>query len=153
MSFDLRRGTPSPSNAEEYIPALRNGSSETVSFFDAMAVELFDQHRRRRLTDAAAVAVEVHLLKRALVVDLQFQADHVAAQRIGVFVGVRRARTPPTMVRVFVVILDPFLVQFFLVSRHSIFGMSVEIVLIVVYDRRRPPARGGRQRMTLCASL
>ena len=57
---------------------------ELLHLFDRLAVELLDQHRGGRLADAAAVAVEVHLLERALVVDLQFQPDHVAAQRVGV---------------------------------------------------------------------
>ena len=84
-----------------------------------LAVELLDQHRRGRLADAAAVAVEIDFFERAVVVDLQFQADHVAAQRVVVLVRVRAARTPPAMVRVFVMVLDALLVEFFFVGRHS----------------------------------
>ena len=86
----------------------------------ALAVELLDQHRGRRLADAAAVAVEIDLLERPVVVDLQFQADHVAAQRIVVLVRVRAARTPPAMVRLLVVLLDALLVEFFFVDGHSL---------------------------------
>ena len=70
----------------------RSSMSLAVNFLTSstrLAVELLDQHRGRGLADAAAVAVEIHLLERPLVVDLQFQADHVAAQRVGVLVRVR----------------------------------------------------------------
>jgi len=48
------------------------------------------------------------------------------------------------MIRVFVVILDPFLVQFFLVGRHGVVGMLMEFILIVVYDPR-PPRQGRKE--------
>ena len=103
----------------------------------ALAVELFDQHRGRRLADAAAVAVEIDLLERALVVDLQLQADHVAAQRVVVLVRMGALRTLPAMVRVFVVILDPLLVQFFFVSRHG--GSGAEIPFLCSWGADSSP--------------
>ena len=55
---------------------------------------------------------------------------------------VRAAQTPPTMVRVFVVILDPFLVQFFLVGGHGVVGMSMEFVLYSSLRSETTPGKG-----------
>ena len=106
---------------------------EPLHVLDRLAVELFDQHRSGRLADAAAVAVEIDLLEPALPVDLQFQPDHVAAQGVRVLMRVRALRTPPAMVRLLVVFLDAFLVQFFFAS-----GMAQNGEAGGEGDRRRP---------------
>ena len=55
--------------------------------------------------------------------------------------------TPPAMVRVFVVILDPFLVQFFLVGRHGVAGMSMEFVLYSSLRSETTPGKGRGETM------
>ena len=86
-----------------------------LDVLDRAAVELLHDHRGRRLADAAAVAVEEHLAEGAAVVDLQFHADHVAAEGIVVLVGVRAVRAVAAMVRILIVIEDMVLVKFFFV--------------------------------------
>ena len=57
---------------------------------DGLAVHLFEQHRGRGLADDAAVAVEEDIDDLSIVIELQLDPHHVAAQRILVLVGVRR---------------------------------------------------------------
>ena len=70
-------------------------AGEGVHLVDRLAVRSARQHRGRRLADAAAVAVEIGVANRAVVVDRQLDAHHVAAERILVLVGVRRAGQSP----------------------------------------------------------
>ena len=79
---------------------------ELLDLVDVLPIEMLDQHRGRRLADAAAVAVEIDFLDLALRVDGQVDAHHVAAQRIVVLVRVRRVRDMAAMIRILVMLED-----------------------------------------------
>ena len=69
---------------------------ESLDVVERLAVDSLDEHRGRRLADAAAVAVEIGVANRAVRLDRQFDPHHVAAQRILVLV---RSAWPPGSVR------------------------------------------------------
>ena len=128
---------PDPEQVEHVL------GGEPLHVVNVFAVELLDQHRGGRLADAAAVAVEIDLLELALVVDLQFHPNHVAAQRIRVLVRVRAAWTPPAMVRLLVIFLDAILINVFLFHRHSL-AVSPMLILSSLHQKATPfPVGGG----------
>src|SRR4051812_43689819 len=73
---------------------------------DRHALDLVGRHRRRRLADRAAVAVEADVLDRAVAGDAEHHAQLIAAQRVRVLeLEVRRLHHAP-VVRALVVVED-----------------------------------------------
>src|SRR3954453_17657403 len=109
---------------------------------DGHALDLVRGHRRRRLRDRAAVAVEAHLVDPPVLPHLQHDLELVAAQRVVVLgLQVRRLHRPPVVGPL--VVLEDLL--------------AVEVVHQALQARRRSagPPRGrrpaGRPRRGWCA--
>src|ERR1700693_5208410 len=83
--------------------------------FELLTLDRFGEHRRRRLTDRAALAGEAYVL-HSTVFNFQFEANLVAAQRVEILgdrVGLLEVAEVP---RIAIVVEDIFFVEIFHVN-------------------------------------
>jgi hypothetical protein len=86
---------------------------ELFHFLHGAAIEPLDEHRRGRLADAAAVAVEVDLAKASAIADMQRHSHSIPAKRVLALVAMGAVFAVAAVVRVFVMRQDMLLVNFF----------------------------------------
>jgi hypothetical protein len=92
---------------------------ELLYVIDRFAMHLFQQHRGGGLADYASLAGKKAIPNGASFIQLQFDANYVAAQRVIFLMRMRGRRQITTMERILVVIEDVLLIKFFFIRGHG----------------------------------
>src|SRR5262249_42019034 len=102
------------------------GRLEFLQLVEGLPFDFAREDRRRRLADGTAVPVKPGFFHAVVLVEQQFQAHLIAAERIFILVRDRRLCKMPAVVRGFEMVENMIVVEFVAHRRYMSFSRSRE---------------------------